>query len=405
MSYANGAYQSEQPTPAGTLASSNVYIGRTGTYNFRGEIVRIQVFLGVGIGALYTGNYAKYHAAAIEGLAPTRPRVPVAFTRTGAIFTPIGTDVFPVSDSCPRVDPAKGVSNTPAQTNDAYRSFGLVAGDEAYIDVSAGLTKTTAAVDLSAYGVYGGTGLVYEVANATGSDGYVWSGSVSVSTAVRCVSVRAHHVTGTGVLLGLGDATPVWTALGAISDNYTRTYGLVTPANNTQRWGLLIPDGVTVRFAVMGNVVSPIKTPEIPNLATAASAAVGAASINWGVALSNDKVQIEATVEPDDWAGAEDATTRRVLSDATSAGRHCEIRGATQEAAIHDGTNEAKIAFVEAVGVAKSVITSYGSKGLLVEVGGAQDTDPYDGAIGAGNAVTGATMRWLSRLKVTRKQR
>jgi hypothetical protein len=371
-----------------------------------GVIVRIQAFRGVGIGASYTDAYAAYHAAAILGLRPRSKTYYPVFTRTGSIITPVGSDVFSVSANTPRINSTQGLSTQPALTNKCYKNAGLVAADETYITVSAGLTKTTQAVTLETYGIYGVSLHVYEVANATGSPGYITSGATAGSANVRSVSVRGHHHAGSGCEVGLYEAaTPTWTSGGAVADSYARTHALITPGHNNQTWAILIPDGCTFRFILQCNTLSLVMVPEIPNLATAAAAALGATSVNWGVALNNVKATVEATIAPDGWSGTADAASRLILTDSVSAGSHMFADAINQKVVIADGTNTASQALVEVDGVYQTVITGWGPAGIVAEVAATQDRDPYDGAIGAGNAITAALNRWITRLRITRQER
>lgn len=404
--YANGKPGTFLALPAALPTGLTTLFISYNTAYFVGAYARVQIYRGAGIGALFSCAFSAYRAAAIFGLRPKSKTYYPVFARTGSIITPVGPDVFSVSTNTPRINPTQGLSTQPPLTNKCYKNAGVVAADEAYITVSAGLTKTTQAVTLETYGIYGVSLGVYEVTNATGSDGFITSGATAGSADVRSVSVRGHHHAGAGCELGLYEAAgPTWTSGGAVSDSYARTHALITPGHNDQTWAIQIPDGCTFRFVLQCNTLSTVIAPEILNQATAAAAALGATSVNWGVALPNYKAMVQAEIAPDGWNSGDDLGQRLVLSDATSAGQHMVADDINGEIAISDGTNAASEAIAETDGNYQTVYTGWGPRGIVAEVAATQDRDSYDGAIGAGNAVTGALNRWLRRLRIVKAER
>ena len=379
-------------------------IGGSGVAVLTGALTRVQVMRGAGIGEKFSDAYAKYHAAAVTGLCPTYPLTETSFTRTGAIVSTTGGNAYVVAPDFARANPVQGVALAPALTNDCLKNAGILAGEELIITVSAGLTKTTTAVTLATFNLCNCGDRVYEVANATGSDGYAYYGALTGSGAARSVSVRGHHAAGAGAAVGLWDGA-TWTNATAVSDSYVRSHAVVTPANANQQWAIKIPAGATVRFLFGNNVVSPVQAPEIANLVVDAGAPMGTESINHGCLLSGSSGLVEAVVAPDGWSGTSDGQTRKVLTDTVSSGQHCVINNATQQVIVNDGTNEASQAIAEVDGTYQTIRTGWGPHGLVSDVAGVQNRDVYDGSLGFGSAMTESLNRWLRRLTVHRRER
>ncbi len=149
-------------------------------------------------------------------------------------FDDIKAEAMPVkvfSSEMPRVN-SKGYLRETEGTNKAYINYNFAA-TTGYTATGGTLTQTTDAATLAGAGLAELGNSVIQLANATGSDKYVYTGDQVANTNAHSVSVYGNISAGSGAELGLYDLSAGTFAKGDdLADAYARTTaGNMTPGD------------------------------------------------------------------------------------------------------------------------------------------------------------------------------
>jgi hypothetical protein len=278
------------------------------TQNIDRDISRLMVWHGAGLADIANAAWHKKVSNYIHGLrdrlvedaASTFVRATSAVKSSGGIYYFIGS-------GAPRAARSEGMLLEPASTNKAWNNHNLSAttGHTATGGMVLSVVNDSAA--LLAAGLREAGPNVLQCANATGGVQYLYGGSLTVNTDPHSVSTFARIAAGSGVKLGLRDASSgAFQDLGAISDNYVRTevHG-ITPDDTDQQIAYEVQDGATL-LVVWDQIEEGARcTSPIPNKATAASVTRNQDVWTTSETPSDDGGSIEFDVTPQDWGGSQ----------------------------------------------------------------------------------------------------
>lgn len=215
-----------------------------------------------------------------------------------------------LSAGMPRACDSEGFQLDPTVTNYCFEAHNITTG-AGWGATGGTLTVNvddTAAQVAGAEGDVSVWGRTIELANASGTDQYLYNlGPIGVTFACHLLAL-GRMVAGSGARVGWRDASAgTFADVGALADSYAMTrLQASSPGDTDCAWCCKVPDGCTVRIAV-GHAGRGTCAPAVPvpNWATAAAAAKNVDTLTLPQALVRStpgSVELEVTA-PAEWTG------------------------------------------------------------------------------------------------------
>jgi len=422
--YVNGiASGAATSSPAGAIATGDgVGIGSIpgGSLDFEGDIARVQAYYGAGLADIWDATYVQRITASILGYVGTDGQAPscardsyqIGYVQHGSV-----EHVHVMAHDAPVAGNVRGLLAFEELTNKAYNNAHISAGDESVLTASGGTADTMDdETNIDAAGLREIGFEVYTLDNSSGSTQYVRCGAVTGNTNQVALSVRGNYEAGSGAELGLYDGS-TWTKAADVADGYARSSGVVTPANASQAWALMIPDGCDLSFILQCHYEWPSSyvPPETINQNNSATDTQAATALTLPSAVATEFTstsprRLDATVLPEGWSAGEDGYTHRVVNRSTTEARYMRIDDTNGKVEVGDGTTTAEASITFASRAASQLRTEWGTgpsgdEMSAAEVGGSDGVAAYDGTIGGtGNHIIKDVDCWVRDVVLSEKQ-